>query len=167
MQKEEATSGNLSLALRCTRSINHIQGKNLPSKFCATAREARGSCSSQVLDREWEGDEGEGEGGALSRRRTIEEKEERQKAREALLGVIVVYHFSKSFYPILFPPPLFLFLLSVTSSFPLLHRLSLPLPFCLLRHEEHRICRGRSIRFHVYTQDGSDWPGLKPSQITP
>lgn len=62
MQKEEAASGNLSLALRCTRSINHIQGKNLPSKFCATAREARGSCSSQVLDREWEGEEGEGGG---------------------------------------------------------------------------------------------------------
>lgn len=23
------------------------------------------------------------------------------------------------------------------------------------------------VRFHVYTRDGSDWPGLKPSQITP
>lgn len=65
VQKEEATSGNLSLAPHRARSINHIQGKNLPSKFCATAREARGSCSSQVLDRE-SGEEGGG--GALSRR---------------------------------------------------------------------------------------------------
>lgn len=39
MQKEEATFGNLSLASRRARSINHIQGKNLPFKFCATARE--------------------------------------------------------------------------------------------------------------------------------
>lgn len=138
----------------------------MPSKFCATAREARDSCSI----------ESRGErapppplppGGHCREGERSRGKKERRKAREALLSVVVLYHFSKSFYLVLFPPPSFLFLLFVTSSFPPFHHLSLPLPFCLLRHEEHRICRGRGIRFHVYTQDGSDWPGLKPSQITP
>jgi len=33
-----------------------VREKNLPSKFCATAHEARGSCSSRALDRESGGD---------------------------------------------------------------------------------------------------------------
>lgn len=93
MQKEETTTGNLSLASRRARSINHIQGKNLPSKFCATACEARGSCSSRALDREL------GEGGivVIAKQSGHEGKRKGRKAREALLGVIVVYRFSKSF----------------------------------------------------------------------
>lgn len=96
MQKEETITGNLSLASRRARSINHIQGKNLPSKFCATAREARGSCSSRALDREL------GEGGivVIAKQSGHEGKRKGRKAREALLGVIVVYRFSKSFYPL-------------------------------------------------------------------
>jgi len=159
VQKKEATSGNLSLAPRCARSINHIQGKNLPSKFCATAREVRGSCSSQVVDREFGGGREHCRGEERSRG-----KRKRRKAREGPIGCYRCVSFFKEFQ---LRPLFILFFPSVTSPFPLFHRLSLPLPFCLLRHEEHRICRGRGIRFHVYTQDGSDWPGLKPSQITP
>lgn len=135
----------------------HPNSARQPVKSAARVR-------SQVLDRE---SRREGGGGSVAKESGRGEKKERRKAREALLSVVVLYHFSKSFYLVLFPPPSLLFLLFVTSSFPPYHHLSLPLPFCLLRHEEHRICRGRGIRFHVYTQDGSDWPGLKPSQITP
>lgn len=94
--------------------------KNLPSKFCATAREARGSCSSRALDRGSRG------GGVGARCRDHEGerpsgKRKRRKAREALLGVIVMYRFSKSFYPVLGPSFSFLFLLSATSLFPVVY----------------------------------------------
>jgi len=136
-----------------------VREKNLPSKFCATAHEARGSCSSRALDRE--------SGGTLSssRRKAIEEEEE---GTESAGGPIGCYRYV-SFFKEFLPRPLTIFFVSLLSirDFPLYYRLSLPLLFCLLRHEKHRIHRGRGIRFHVYTLDGSDWPGLKPSQITP
>lgn len=164
-ERSAGIKNNLSLAPRHARSINHIQGKNLPSKFCATAREARGSCSSQVLERE-------SREGTLSRRRAVGGRGERKrrKAREALLGVIVVYRFSKSFYSVFFTSPSLLFFLSATSSFP-----SPPPPpsissAAFLSPSAWRTSYMPRSGYKIsrtYMQDGSDWPGLKPSQITP
>lgn len=168
VQKEKATSGDLSLAPRRARSINHIHGKNLPSKFCATAREARGSCSSRALDRDPVG------GNIVviakeSDNRRGEEEGTRKRGRPYwVLSLCIVFQTVSTPRPLFFsfPASLLLFHLSATSLSSSV--VSLPLPFCLLRHEEHPYTpRGRGIRFHVYTQDGSDWPGLKPSQITP
>lgn len=77
---------------------------------------------------------------------------------------LTLYRFSKRF----FPPSVF----SVTffSALRLPFLISVYLFRCLFvsfgtKNMVHAAI-GR-IRFHVYTQDGSDWPGLKPSQITP
>lgn len=118
---------------RGARSINYIQGKNSPSKFCATARKDRGSCSprSRVRrtswSRTWE-----------NRRRSRRGKKKWEKVREALLSAL---SFFKEFLP--FPLSLVFFPSSriATFFFPshVAYLFRLSVSFCLLRYEEHRI----------------------------
>jgi len=115
---------------RDARSINYIQGKNSPSKFGATARENRGSCSPRSRvgrtsrDRE--------------RERTDEGDERRgKKKREEIRRTL---SFFKEF---LLPLPVpFVFFPSsrIATFFFSSRRLSLPsVSSCFLRYEEHCI----------------------------
>lgn len=117
---------------RDARSINYIQGKNSPSKFCATARENCGSCSPRSRvgrtsrDRE--------------RERTDEGVERRgKKKREETRRIHYRFFFKELLLP--FPVPFVFFPSSriATFFFPS-RRLSLPsVSFCFLRYEEYCI----------------------------
>jgi len=110
VQKEETAFGDFSLAPRCARSINHSQGKKFAVQIlCDSPWSPRlvfiASSRSRVR------------GGHCRHREGKQSRKKRKgrKAREALLDVIVMYRFSKSFYPVLLPSSSFLFLLSATS----------------------------------------------------
>lgn len=117
---------------RDARSINYIQGKNSPSKFCATARENRGSCSPRSRvgrtsrDRE--------------RERTDEGEERRGEKKREETRRIYYRFFKQLLLP--FPVPFVFFPSSriATFFFPSRRRLSLPsVSFCFLRYEEYCI----------------------------
>jgi len=144
--------------------------KDSPFKSYATAREAGGSCSSRALDRQ------------LGRQIVALRMNARAVGTKSAGGPIegrrggggrsIVVSFFKEPQSSPSPSAVAYALSSFPSlrgSFlPLLLPLSLPLSFCLpsARRAQVHAARSGGIRFHVYTQNGSDWPGLKPSQIT-
>lgn len=136
--------------------------KNLPSKFCATAREARGSCSSRALDRGSRG----GEWGHV----VVITKESGQVGRGRdgkrgrpywVLSLCIVFQrvsTPSSVHPFRF----FSFYLRLLSSPSSISSAAFLSPSA--RRPSYTPRSGYKIS-RVYA--GSDWPGLKPSQITP